>query len=353
MNTREFYQLTVLDTHQPIAAAKSIVLDVPDALKKTFCWRPGQHITLRFEIKGEEVRRSYTISTSPISENLRITVKRVQDGLVSNYINDTIESGDTIDVLPPFGRFCLDPDIKKRRTHYFFGAGSGITPLFSMLSSVLLAEPHSFAYLLYGNTDENSIIFHKELDALAAKHPKHLKVRYMLSKRTRFSTFKPWHYGRIDADTIQAFIKAHPPYAQDAQYYVCGPGNMNAAVKLALQVNHDVPPARIHSETFGGNVEIDTSFEGIAAQATITLKGQSHKVRIAHGQTLLDAMIAAGMTPPYSCQAGICGACHAKLTDGSVHMQARMALEDTDIQQGTILTCQAVAKTDTLALTFT
>lgn len=352
MTTRTFHTLRVLETYNPIATAKSIVFDVPHILTDTFRWRAGQHITLRFELNGEEVRRSYTVSSSPVSgEKLCITVKRVLDGLVSNYINDNVKAGDEIEVMSPFGGFCLDPDGKKRRTHYFFGAGSGITPLFSMLQSVLLAEPYSFAYLLYGNTSENSIIFQQTLADLAEQYPERCVVRYVLSNRSAGTSFRPWRTGRIDTDAIWSFIEEHPPYAHDAQYYVCGPGNMNASVTSALQ-GIDVPTTRIHSENFGGGVEVDDSFEGIAAKTTIILDGQSHEVPVERGQTLLKAMIAVDLNPPYSCQSGLCGACRAKLMAGEVHMRTRIALEDTEIKQGEILSCQSVAKTDKIAVVF-
>ena len=352
MTTRDFHKLRVLATRHPIAAAKSVCFDVPDTLAETFRWRPGQHITLRFHLHGQEVRRSYTISSAPCSgEPLRITVKRVKDGLVSNHINDTIKAGDEIEVMPPFGGFCLDPEGKARRTYYFFGAGSGITPLYAMLYSVLLDEPHSFAYLLYGNASEKSIIFQQKLAELAAAYPNRLVVRHMLSDQSWFSSLQPWRSGRVDADAIQAFIGENPPLAHDAQYYVCGPGTMNASVKAALR-NIDVPLARIHSESFGGAVETDDSFAGIAAQATVTLSGQTNEVAVDEKQTILSALLAADVKPPYSCQAGICGACRAQITDGEVHMRARMALEESEIDSGAILTCQSVAKTSTLALTF-
>jgi ring-1,2-phenylacetyl-CoA epoxidase subunit PaaE len=352
MTTQTFHALRVLDAYNPIATAKTVVFDVPNILKDTFRWRAGQHITLRFELNGEEVRRSYTVSSSPVSgEKLCITVKRVLGGLVSNYINDNVRAGDEIEVMSPFGGFCLDPDGKKRRTHYFFGAGSGITPLFSMLQSVLLAEPYSYAYLLYGNASENSIIFQQTLADLVEQYPERCVVRHVLSNRSVLTSFRPWRTGRIDTDAIWSFIEEQPPYAHDAQYYVCGPGNMNTSVKSALQ-DIDVPVTRIHSENFGGVVEMDNSFEGIAAKTTVILDGQSHEVHVARGQTLLQAMIAVDLNPPYSCQSGICGACRTKLMAGEVHMRARMALEDTEIEQGEILSCQSVAKTDKIAVVF-
>ena len=164
----QFYPLRVAETHSEIAGhAKSVCFEIPSNLKGTFIWRPGQHITLRFELNGADVRRSYSISSSPLSgDPLRISVKRVDGGLVSNHINDKVQVDQVIEVMPPFGSFCLDPDASRRRTHYFFAAGSGITPIFAMLESVLMAEPHSVAHLIYGNTSAKTILFKEGLTQL-------------------------------------------------------------------------------------------------------------------------------------------------------------------------------------------
>ncbi|MGI9356525.1 MAG: 2Fe-2S iron-sulfur cluster-binding protein [Rhizobiaceae bacterium] len=349
----DFYPLTVSETREEIGGlAKSVMFEVPQNLAKIFAWRAGQHLSFRFDIDGDEVRRSYSISSSPASgDPLRITVKRVKGGLVSNHINDTVEAGDVIEVMPPFGGFCLDPGETPRRTHYFFGAGSGITPIYSMLHSVLSAEPHSVAHLIYGNKNTSSIIFSEALDALVAEYDDGLSVQHVLSDPSWLSSSQYWRKGKIDAAAIEAAIAENPPYAQDTQYYVCGPGDMNAAVKTAL-TDLDVPADRIHMESYGGAVETDESIKGTAARATILLNGQSHSIEIAEGQTVLEAARAANVSPPFSCQSGVCGACMAKLTSGSVHMRSHMALEDQEIAQGNVLTCQSVATTPDLELNY-
>ncbi len=351
--TREFHPLTVLDTREEIGGmAKTVIFEVPENLRKAFHWRPGQHLSVRFMVNGEEERRSYSISSSPFTgEPLRITVKRVKDGRVSNHINDTIHKGDVIDVMPPFGGFCLDPGATARRTHYFFGAGSGITPLYAMLASVMEAEPHSFAHLAYGNDNEKSILLKDDLNAVREANADHMSIHHVFSKPRWWSPTDYWRSGRIDKDAVEALITENPPYAQDAQYYVCGPGGMNKAVKTAL-MGLDVPAGRIHMESYGGAAELETSVEGVAAKAQITLAGQTHGVDIAQCQTVLEATRAAGLNPPFSCQSGFCGACRGKLTNGDVHMRARMALADKDIDNGAILTCQALPMTGSLSVSY-
>ncbi len=212
----QFYRLQVAAIHQETAAATSVEFDLPESLHEIFRWRSGQHVTLRFQLTGEDVRRPYSISSSPwTGELLRITVQRVVDGRVSNHIHDSITVGSEIDVMPPFGGFCLDPVATHHRTHYFFGAGSGITPLYSMLRSVLEAEPRSSACLLYGNRDEKNIIFKQALADLAVGHSERLSVVHTLSSRSLWSSFQAWT-GRIDAGAVNRFIDQHPPYAQDA-----------------------------------------------------------------------------------------------------------------------------------------
>ncbi|MGI9371582.1 MAG: 2Fe-2S iron-sulfur cluster-binding protein [Hyphomicrobiales bacterium] len=348
-----FYPLQVNDTQiQCDGAAKSLAFEVPESLRETFSWRPGQHITLRFTLKGEEHRRSYSICASALAgEPLSITVKRVPLGIVSNHINDTVKAGDEIEVMPPFGSFCLDANEKERRTLYFFGAGSGITPLYAMIHSALCAEPYSQCHLVYGSKNEKDILLQDALEALIAQYGGRLSVDHVLSEQSLFSAFKPWRTGRVDQAAIDALIEEKPPYAQDAQYFVCGPGIMNADVKAALLVR-DVPANRIHMESYGGTAEPDLSVKGISATIDVTMNGITTQIPVGENQTLLEAARAAGLNSKFSCQSGVCGACRARLESGKVHMRARMALEDDEIDAGAVLTCQAVALTPELKIEF-
>lgn len=349
----QFYPLTVIETREEIGGqAKSVMFDVPAELQATFRWRAGQHLPFKFDINGEDVRRSYSISSSPVTgEPLRITVKRVKGGLISNHINDNVKAGDTILAMPPNGSFCLDAVQNQRRTHYFFGAGSGITPLYSMLTSVLTNEPHSSAHLIYGNNNAKSIIFADELAEWVAQSQGQLSVSHVLSNPSLWSGFDYWRKGIVDKAAIEALIGEHPPYAQDAQYYICGPGGMNQAVKAALMAI-DVPANRIHMESYGDAAQADDSVKGIAAQAKITLEGKTHQLAIGDNQTVLAAAQQAGLEPPYSCQSGVCGSCKATLKSGEVHMRAHMALDDEEIAKGSILCCQAVALSPQLQIVY-
>lgn len=346
-----FYPLTISDIRPEIeGAATSVSFAVPAHLQDRFQWYAGQHLSLRMTIAGEEHRRSYTISNPPDAP-LRITVKRVKNGVVSNHIGDTLKVGDQVEVMAPNGRFFLEADPQAHRTHYLFAAGSGITPMFAMVNSVLTDEPYSVAHLVYGNVEAADILFETELNDLQERFGERLTVRHVLSAPSMWSWFSPWRKGRVDAEAIQAAIVETPPIAQDVQYWICGPGSMNSDVRQALN-GLDVPNTRIHSESFGGETELDTSVSGVASTVTVKLQGTSHKVEVAKGQTLLEAMRAAGLRPPFSCQSGVCGACIAKVTKGDTHMRSRVALEDADIAKGLILTCQSVPKSSEITMNF-
>ncbi len=346
-----FHSLAVAQVVPEIGGkATSIVFDLPPDLTETFGWTAGQHLTLRFDLNGREERRCYTISNPP-GEKLRVTAKRVPDGRVSNHLADHLRCGDVVEVMPPFGGFVLEPGPTARRTHYFFGAGSGLTPLYAMLCTVLRDEPHSSAHLILGNRAEDEILFRQDLDALTAEHPDRFTQRHVLSARSLLSWFKPWRLGRVDAAAVHAAIEETPPVAQDVQYWVCGPGTMNGDIRAAL-MDLDVPSHRIHMESFGGITAQDRAEPGIAATARIMLDGETRDVPVAADQTILDAARAAGLTPPYSCQSGLCGACRARVTQGDTHMRVHMALDEAEIAAGHILACQAVARSETLSIVF-
>ncbi len=348
----EFHRLRVIETHPETEHATSVLFEVPPELRETFRWKAGQHITLRFYLDGEEVRRPYSISDAPEAGSpLRITVKRHKGGLVSNHVNEQVAAGDVIDVMPPFGSFYLDPDPRARRTYYFFGAGSGITPLFAMIRSALATEPYSVVRLAYGNANADSTIFREELARMQEQFEERMTVRHVLSSPSWLSSFHYWKRGRIDAGRVGEFIEEHPPYAQDARYYVCGPGGMNAAVRGAL-IGMDVPNTRIYMENYGAVTPPDDSVAGIAAEATVRLRGTTSSVVVSAGQTVLNAVRAANETPPYSCESGVCGACRARLRRGKVHLRARMALTDAEISRGAILTCQALPTTPQLTVDY-
>lgn len=348
-----FITLKVASVRDEIGgSAKTISFEVPEQHRDALQWGAGQHLTLRFTIEGKEVRRSYSISSAPQSgQPLRITVKRVREGLVSNYIGDHAKAGLEIDVMPPFGTFTLAPNESARRTYYFFGAGSGITPLYSMLNAVLCAEPNSTVHLLYGNAKKETILLEEELDTLSTKYPKRITIRHVLTNQSAWSGFSPWRKGKIDRAAIEAFFTEQRPYAQDTQYFVCGPGTMNADIRSAL-TSLDVPTSRIHMESYGGDIAVEEVVGSVEATAIVTLGGEKHTLPIAAEQTILEAALGAGLSPPFSCESGVCGACRAQVQTGDVKMRACMALDEAEVKRGAVLTCQALAISKELTLSY-
>ena len=355
----KFYQLKVLEVKKETEDSASVLFDVPYELYETFNYKPGQYLTLKFTIQGEEVRRSYSLCSSPvIEEPLRIGVKRVKDGLVSNYINDHLKVGDIVEIMPPDGRFFADVKKENYKTYYLFSAGSGITPILSILKTILLIEKRSYVYMIYGNRNQDTIMFKDELEQLEKEYPDRFVLVQTLSrpkstwsdlwKSSKDSSFKK---GRVDSEAIHWFINQHPPYAQNAAYYICGPGTMIQNAKKALK-NIDVPDDRIFIESFGGSDSKDTTIAFENAKLTAHLNGERIQVSIPKGKTILRTLINAGKEPPYSCEGGVCSTCICKLKAGKVHMKNNLSLTDTEVKDGYILSCQSIPLTEEIEVVY-
>lgn len=351
-----FHKLTITALNKPITSATTITFDIPKRLQETFNYYPGQHLNIKFHINGKEARRSYSLNSCPfLDEPLQVTVKTVKGGLVSNYVNDQLKVGDVLEVMPPQGKFYADIQEDAYKSYFLFAAGSGITPIFSILTSALQAAPYSHIYLLYGNTNQDTIIFEKELENLQAQFPNRLTVVHILSNPKVWTTWKQWQgrKGRIDTETIEWFIENNPPIAQTTEYYICGPGAMNISVQKCL-LDLGIPKELIHIEQFGGAVSTATSTIQAAKEATltITLAGEKQTLVDNKGQTILQTLKEAKVDAPYSCESGVCGTCIAKVTKGKAKMKACMALDEEEIAQGYVLTCQAVPTTKEINLVF-
>lgn len=352
----QFHKLKILAIENPIKEATTITFDLPSHLYKSFNYYPGQHLIIKFFVNGEEARRSYSLNSCPFKEEaLQVTVKRVKGGLVSNYVGDHLKVGDELEVMIPQGRFYADIKEDAYKTYFLFAAGSGITPIISILKSVLLASPNSAVNLFYGNANQDTIIFKKELDELQERYSERLQIVHTLSKPKVWSSWEQWkgRKGRIDAGAVEWFITNHPPIAQSTEYYVCGPGAMNVGVRNTL-IGLGIPKGLINIEQFGGNVEaLNTDIEAVEnAQLTANLNGQTHQLTIPKGKTILQVLKEANANPPYSCESGVCATCVAQLTKGEAEMKACMALDEKEIVKGMILTCQAVPTSELIEIKF-
>ncbi|MTI10313.1 ferredoxin--NADP reductase [Curvivirga aplysinae] len=333
--------------------AKTIIFDIHPQYASLFNWKSGQHVNVQLDPQGQDIRRSYTISSSHVlGESLAITVKRIKDGVASNYINDKLNEADEVWIMPPNGNFFVEPDANAHRSHYFFGAGSGITPLFSMIKTIIVKEPNSQCFLLYGNKNENQIIFHDALEELKEEYEGRFVIKHILSEPNQTSDFKAWRLGRINTIAVQDFIAENPSNAQDTEYYICGPDSMNEDVTDALK-DLNIVETRIHFESFtaksGNNQDSDIMMD---SRIEVNLYGRVEYLNVPEGQSILEAMQDAQMDPPYSCQSGLCGSCKAQLKQGTVTMENPEALTPNEINYGTILTCQARATSETLEIEF-
>lgn len=361
-----FYPLTIKAITPEATDAYSVCFEVPESLKETFQYKQGQHLTLRFQLKGEEVRRAYSMSSSPLEKDLTITIKRVKNGLVSNYIIDQLKPGAQVDVMPPQGRFFTPLRHEQQKTYYLFGAGSGITPLISIIKTALEAEPMSTFYLLFGNRNEGSIIFREQLAQLALRYEGQLYVDHILSQPEKQKAsglgglFKKavtaWDgkTGRIDAHQVQMFLDENHSRNKEKEYFICGPGNMIDSVQQALETI-GIDKKHIHSEHFLSSLPhpSDNALQkGASANIKVELDGQVIQATVQGNKTILETLIALKYDPPYSCTSGSCSTCMARVTKGKVKMDVCYALDPDEVEQGYILTCQSHPITEEVELTY-
>lgn len=356
-----FYSLPVVAKKYETRDAISISFQVPDELKEQFRYIQGQYLTLEAEINGEKIRRAYSLCSCPLTDdNLTVTVKRVAGGKMSNFLNDGLQLGTRINVMPPAGRFytALNPAQKK---HYFLvGGGSGITPLISIVKTVLLTEKESRCTLVYGNRDVESIIFRQEIDQLVQQSQGRLGVIYFLEN---FADGWSGEKGVMSKDMLQAVLSKCHDDILDREYFLCGPSAMMEEAKQAFAALQ-LPQERVHIEYFTSAIQADeeeeTSAETTAPvngtaeghQVHVKLDGKQHVLQISDRTTILQAGIRAGIDPPFSCEAGICSTCIAKVTEGSVKMDENNILTDDEVSRGFILTCQAHPLTPVVKLEY-
>ncbi|MHB1279563.1 MAG: 2Fe-2S iron-sulfur cluster-binding protein [Bacteroidia bacterium] len=343
-----FHSIQVREIIRETPDAATIVFDIPEHLKTTFSYLPGQYVTVSTKLNGQEQRRAYSFCSSPYTDPYpAITVKKVSDGQVSPFLNDLLKAGDIIALMPPMGNFTAEIHPDNQKNYVLFGGGSGITPIMSLLKSILKQEPNSTVGLVYANRDEQSIIFNKELNALLAANPGRLRIVHCLETApSGFSGFT----GRPGIADCQSITEKLQKSGLVNEYFICGPGGMMDTVKSALE-GMGIAPELIHTEYFNTPVnskepaasvpaEHEEPFEGTAS-ATILFNGKQFEITIPEGITVLEAAKDQNVDPPYACQMGVCTTCRAKILEGSVFMDEREGLSDSEINEGYVLTCQS------------
>ncbi len=344
-----FHTLRIAEIVPETAEAKSIRFDVPEELREAFAFRPGQHLTLKADIAGEDVRRNYSLCVAPQDGRLMVTVKRIAGGVFSNWANDNLKPGDAVEVMEPHGSFTWDFRPEARNHYAGFAGGSGITPVMSLLKTALLSEPESRFTLFYGNRDSSSVIFLEELAALKNRFMDRLQIHHFLAEE--FEDIDLFN-GMLDRTKCDLILGSLIEPDQIAAFFICGPGPMMDAAEAAL-VEVGVPADRILIERFTAgrpSAALAAQMQQLQTQAAglsmmVTLDGRTRRVPFdAAAGNILDSARIAGMPAPYACKAGVCATCRARITKGDVEMAARYGLTDEEIAAGYVLTCQSVPK---------
>ena len=356
MTSLHFHPLTVKSVRPDADEAVIVSFDVPEDLSDAFRFTQGQHLTLRNSVAGSDERRSYSICSGIADGELRVGIRKVPGGRFSSWIHESLKAGDTIQVMAPEGRFFvpLAPDAER---HYLgIAGGSGITPILSIMKTVLAAEPGSRFTLIYGNRKLRSTMFLEELEDLKNRYLSRLTLHLVFSQE---STDLPLYGGRIGREKIGEFLGTLVDPASIDHAFVCGPHGVNDDAEAAL-LAAGVPAERIHIERFGipdaaGAKAVQPVREGDAADAQVTIIRDGVQSVIdfhAHQGNVLDAAAAAGLEVPFSCKSGVCCTCRAKLLEGEVRMERNFALEKHEVAAGFVLTCQSHPLTERIVLSF-
>ena len=359
MSTPRFQELTVKRVNTEGGGSVAVTLDIPPALREVYRFEPGQFLTLRATVNGEEVRRSYSIS-SPRSRlaqtgELEIGIRPVLGGLFSNWAASALKVGDQISVLPPDGRFTVR---KQRAIHRVgFAAGSGITPILSILATTLEEQPESKFTLVLGNRRMSSVMFNEALQNLKDRYLNRLTLIHVLSSQAQEVELLE---GRIDPDKVRAIIAAFLPVASMDEVFVCGPEAMIEATEKTL-LDAGVPASRVYSERFVSAAPLENPSSAgekpaihIARQTevTVVVDGKEHHLQMGADERILDVALNAGLDLPFSCRGGVCCTCRAKIISGTVSMAKNYTLEPWEMEQGFVLSCQARPTSDKVVVSF-
>jgi ring-1,2-phenylacetyl-CoA epoxidase subunit PaaE len=352
-----FHKLKIKEVKKETSDCVSVSFDVPEQLQQQFRFKQGQSLTMRTTINGEEVRRTYSLCSSPLDSKWKVAIKKVDGGLFSSFANDNLKPGDELEVMEPVGKFYVDLNPTNKKNYLAFAAGSGITPVLSIIKTTLRTEPQSTFTLVYGNRSRSSIIFFEELEGLKNKFLSRFNLINILS-REKADT--PLNFGRIDIGKLTELEKLID-YKRMDDIFICGPEEMIFCVKNFLE-QKEIDQKKIHFELFTtsgtkkSKVKTEKSNAETGPQSSITVKvdGRSFDFNLPldSDTTILDAAMQQGADLPFACKGGMCCTCKAKLLEGQVEMDVHWGLEHEEVEQSFILTCQSHPKTEKVVVDF-
>ncbi len=355
--TPTFHKLRIAEINKEANETVSITFTVPSELINDYTFISGQYLTLRADIKGEDLRRSYSLSSAPHENTWRVAIKKVENGKFSTYANDVLKAGDEIDVMTPAGHFHVELNENNQKSYLLFASGSGITPIISIVKSVLKFEPKSNVTLFYGNKNFGSIIYREELEALKNEYMDNFRLIHILSRESLGNQIQK---GRIDNEKCEklktAFLNFEKENTANCEVFVCGPEEMIHAVKNSM-LDFGIPSKQIHFELFGTNVikkgELGLTEENVHSNVQVIIDGDTLDLALdSNSENILDAALKAGADLPFACKGGVCCTCKAKIIEGTARMDVNYALEQDELDAGYILTCQAHPTSEKLVVSF-
>ena len=352
-----FFPIKVKDVYKETEDCSVVTFDIPEELKPDFSYHQGQHLTLKKDINGEDVRRSYSLCSSPVDDEWKVAVKQIFEGKFSTYVNQELKANDILEVMPPSGEFGVDVQQEVEKTYLFFAAGSGITPILSMIKTHLAKEPNANCKLFYLNKNAKSIIFKEEIEQIRNKYFGRLEIFYFLTREQRDIELLN---GRFTPEKIQTLARTVFDVEEVSDVFICGPEQMifmirNELTELGLSKNN------IHYELFVSGLSEEDKQKAEAAMAkrkdgtqiTILDGGKEfHFAMTKEYDNILDAALAAGADLPFACKGGVCSTCKCRVMEGNVEMKLNYALEKEEVAQNLVLSCQAVPTTDQVTVDF-
>jgi len=353
-----FHKLKIKEVRRETPECVSVAFEIPEDIKNEFAFRQGQSLTMRTFLNEEEVRRTYSICASPLENEWRVAIKKQEGGIFSNFANEKLKQGDVLEVMQPVGKFYTELSPRNKKNYIAIAAGSGITPVISIIKTTLKTESKSQFTLVYGNRNKNSIIFKEELEGLKDKFIDRFRIIHILSRERTDATINS---GRIDADKLSSLNKLIDYKIAD-DFFICGPEEMIFSVKDFLEAN-GVEKKKIHFELFttpGENRKSEIvsrksemKSTGPKSKISVKLDGRTFDFDLGmNDEPILDAALKQGADLPFACKGGVCCTCKAKLIEGKVDMEVHWGLEEEEVEQGYILTCQSHPKTEKVVIDF-